>query len=137
DRVREVEEVRERPDPRVRNARPPTGRGLDEGAQPARRYDPAGEDDPDGERDGEDGERERHDETGRADALVTGDSRQEAEQDDRPADGREREPEQEVSREASGGASRLVGARPRDGSAPSAAGRGAPRAGCLAADLQR
>jgi hypothetical protein len=97
------------------------GRGFDERAQPARRDDAAGVDDPDAERDREDRDGERNDEAGRADA-VTGRPRQEAEQRERSADRGEREPEKEVSREACGSTSRLVGARPRDGSAPAVSG---------------
>jgi hypothetical protein len=105
------------------------GRGFDERAQPAGRDDAAGVDDPDAERDREDRDGERDDEAGRADA-VTGRSRQEAEQRERSADRSEREPEKEVSREACGSTSRLVGARPRDGSAPGASG------GAAAGNLQ-
>jgi len=104
-------------------------RGFDEGAQPARRDDAAGVDDPDAERDREDREAERDDEAGGAD-TVTGRSRQKAEERERSADRGECEPEKEVSREACGSTSRLVGARPRDGSAPGASG------GAAAGNLQ-
>jgi hypothetical protein len=97
----------------------PAGGRLDERAQPTRGGDAVGERQPDRERDGEDDERERDDEAGRA-ISATCNSRQERQECERPADRRDREPEQEVSREA--GASRLVGARPRDGSAPAASG---------------
>jgi hypothetical protein len=119
DRVREVEEVRERPDPRMRDRGRATCRRLDERAQPAGGGDAAREDEPDRERSGEDDERECDDEAGRG-VPITCDAGQEREERERPADRRDRESEQEVSREA--GASRLVGARPRDGSAPAASG---------------
>ena len=98
DRVRDVEEVREGPDPGVRDGGRPAGSGLDEGAQPSRRHDAPREGEPDPERDGEDGERECGDEPGGADA-VTGGAGEEAQQRERAADGGDREPEQEMSRE--------------------------------------
>jgi hypothetical protein len=99
DRVRDVEEVRERPDPAVRDGgRAPGGR-LDERGQPACRDDAPREREPDAERCAEDGECERDDEPGRADA-VPGDAGEEAEKGEGAADRRDREPEQEWSRES-------------------------------------
>ncbi|HEY2073065.1 MAG TPA: hypothetical protein VGG88_05780 [Gaiellaceae bacterium] len=99
----------------------PSRRGLDERAQSAGGGDPLGEREPDPERRREDEEREDDDEAAGTDA-VTGGPGQEREQRERPADRRNRKAEQNVSREALVGTSRLCGARPRDGSAPAASG---------------
>jgi hypothetical protein len=105
----------------VRDRGGPAGGGFDECAQASPRRNPARERDPDGERRGKDDERERDDEAGGA-GSVAGDAGQEREQRERAADRRDCEAEQKMSREACGSSSRLVGARPRDGSAPAASG---------------
>ena len=102
DRVRQVEEVRERPDPAVNERRLPSGRGLDESGQAAGRHDPPRVHEPEGERRREDRECEHDDETCRCDPLIAGRPRQEVRQREWPTDRRDRETDEEERREPLG-----------------------------------
>ncbi len=93
-RVRQIEKVRERPDPAVRDGDPPSGRFLNEGAQTAGGDDSARIGDPDAERGGKDEERQRNDEPRGIEAVARS-SGQERQERDRAADRGDREADEE------------------------------------------
>ena len=101
-RVRQIEEVRERPDPAVRERGAPSGCGLHERAQPARGDDSTRVREPDSERGSEDSECEHHDEPGGVDPRADC-SRQQRQKRDRAADRGDREADEEGRRKRPGG----------------------------------
>ena len=102
DRVWQVEEVRERPDPSVGERHSPPGGSFDERCQSTGRDDAPRVDEPEDERCREDGEREQDDEAGGFDPLVASRPRQEVRQRERPTDRCNREADEEQRRESCG-----------------------------------